>query len=445
MAGCGNGTGQIIAPPAPPTFGPAFTLAVDPPAVSAPAAAVDASGTAVVLWSETGIAAGAALPIPYVVARENVSGVWAAARATVEPPAAGDATGDRIAGLQALAPATGIAAAWLRDMATASLDDRVQSALRSAADTWILDPVAAGVAGVVRSELAFAANDAGVQALAWIEPVGGVPQVKLRVRRVGPGGFAWSEPAMPVQSNPLAAARSPALAIDAAGRVMIVWAQAVGVAVPELRSRTFDATSGVFSLELPVHDNQPEQRAPRVVAIGLNQFVAVWEQQSGITFDLRARAGTSSNWEGVGSFTIDGRTEPVSGAKLLPGPLATALVAWQQGDRLFVSRLAVGVWSLPVEIGAGLVGVATDLRLAADRDGRALAVWIQRDGSLADLYFAPVSAGAPVVGAAALLESAAGAVSEPALAMNASGATVVAWLQHVSGQAGPELIARIVR
>jgi len=442
VAGCGNGPGQIIAPPAPPTFGPAVTLAVDPAMVSAPAAAIDGSGTAVVLWSQTGVAAGAAQPNPHVVARENVSSVWAT-RQTVEPPAAGDAAGDRIAGLQTLAPATGIAAAWLREMA-APIDDRVLSALRVAADTWTLGPVAAGASAVARRELAFAANDAGVQAVAWIEPVGAVPQVKLRVRRLGAGGFDWFEPVMPVQTNALAAARQPALAIDAAGRVMIVWAQAVGVAAAELRSRTFDVPSG-FTLELPVHDLQPEQRAPRVVAIDTNRFVAVWEQRFGTTFDLRTREGNASNWEGVGSFTLDGRTEEVSGAQLLPGPLETALVAWQQGGRLYVSRRSVGVWSVPAEIGGGLAGAATDLRLAVAGDGRLLAVWIQRDGSGADLYFAPVSAGAPVVGAAVGLESEPGAVSEPAVAMNAAGAAVVAWLQNVSAGAGPDLIARIVR
>jgi len=446
LAGCGNGPGQVIAPPPPVTFGPAVTLAQDPSAATAPAAAIDASGVAVVLWSQTGVAAGAMQPNAYVVARENLSGAWAA-RHIVEPAEAIDTAGDRIEHLQALAPTTGVGAAWLRKPTPPSPnDDRVRAAWRTAADVWEFGNVAAGVSGLRRSGLVFAANDAGHQALAWIEPVNGVPQVQLRVRRVGAGGSGWTAPVLPVQTNRGAVADDLALAMDPVGRAMIVWRQTAGVAAPgELRSRTFDIPSAVFSPELTLQDAPLlDQRAPRVVALAGNRYLAVWEQASGETYDLRTREGNASNWQGVGSFTLDQRTELVSGAQLIPGPLETALVAWQQHDRLYFSRFAIGVWSVPIEIGAGLAGQATDLRLAGAGD-RAYAVWIQRQGTASDLYAATIWTDGPRVAPPILLESEPASVAAPSLAMNAGGAAVVAWLQHVSGQTQPEVIARIVR
>jgi hypothetical protein len=60
-----------------------------------------------------------------------------------------------------------------------------RSARRSGASVWDARTAAAGISGVARSELTAAGNAAGVQAMAWVEPVGGVPQVQLRVRAAG--------------------------------------------------------------------------------------------------------------------------------------------------------------------------------------------------------------------------------------------------------------------
>jgi hypothetical protein len=323
----------------------------------------------------------------------------------------------------------------------------VRSARRETPTAWSYSNIAAGVTGVTRSELVFAANDAGVQAVAWIEPVNNVPQVTLRVRRIGAGGFDWTTPGA-VQAATSQPASNPALAVDSAGRVMVVWRQVVNASVGELRSRTYDVSSGTYSLELPVQPNQPDMRNPRVIAIGPNQFVAVWEQASGNVYDLRGRAGNASNWIGISSTAIDTRVEEVSGARLLAGPNDTALVVWQQADGLYASRWAgaTGVWGLPAQVGTGLSGVARDLRAAGDATGRAIVVWSQaRTSGVKDLYYALVSGGTPDVTQATLLEVAAGTASAPAVAMNAGGAAVVTWLQAISGQTQPDVVARVAR
>ncbi len=452
-SGCGSSNGSSSPPPGPTpppgppagplSFGAVVPLAVSPANGTAPAAAIDGSGVAAVLWSQTGlvpVAGQPALVNPYVAARENVAGDTWAATQLVESAAAGDAATDRTLDLQAIGPATGINAAWLRSP-TGTANDRVRAARRETPNGWSFGNVAAGVSGVARSELVFAANDAGAQAVAWIEPVLGVPQVQLRVRRIGVAD--WSAPAGAVQGNPAGVAANPALAMDPAGRVMIVWRQ--GTTSGELRARTFDVVNGSFSNELQVDANQPDMRSPRVIAYAANRFLAVWEQSLNGVYGLRAKRGDAANWA-LNSIRVDARSESVSGAQLLIGPNNTALAAWQQADRLFVSRWAeaTGNWSQPLEVGAGLSGVARELRAAGDATGRAIVVWTQRQQTGDDLYYALVAAGTPSVTAPTLLEVGSGSVDSPSVAMNAGGAAVVAWRQAGS-QSLPDVVARVAR
>lgn len=446
--GGGNG-GGVIGPPAPPpgplAFGPAVTLAANPASVTAPAAAIDGNGVAAVLWSQVGlvpVAGQPALANPYVAARENAAATWAATQ-LIETAAAGDAATDQTVHLQATAPAVGISAAWLRVPAGAS-NDRVRAARRESANGWSFGNAAAA-STVARSALAFAGNDAGVQALAWVEPVGGVSQVQLRFRRIGAGAFDWTAPALPVQTATTVAGGQPALAVDSAGRVIIVWRQ--GTTPGQLRSRTYDVPGATYSNELGVASSLSDERNPRVIAVAANRYLVVWEQVANSVYDLRGKEGTVVAWTNLSS-PVELRAEGVSGAQLLAGPNATALALWQQADTLFASRWsgATGNWTQAVQVGTGLSGVARDLRAAADANGNAVAVWTQRVGSAnADLVYATVTGATPVVSSAALVEVEPGTVAAPAVGMAPGGAAVIAWLQTISGQANPDVIARIFR
>lgn len=459
VAACGGGGGgdRASAGPAPApgpgpapaaiTFGAPTVLATAAAALSTPAAAIDSGGVAAVLWAQSGLVPApgqAPLVAPYVVARENVAASGWSALTQIESAGAGDAASDRLLNLQAAASGVGITSAWLR-APIAGVADRVRSARRQAPSGWDLSTIGAATPPALRSDLVFTGNDAGLQAMAWTELVPGGPQLQLRVRRVGAGGFDWVAPALPVQVNPAAPAGQPALAIDSAGRLLIAWRQ--GDLTGDVRTRTFDIPTQTYTTELVVDTNQPDMRAPRVAALGVNDFLITWEQSASGVYDLRSKRGTAAGWP-QNPLLVDARSESVSDARLLAGPNGTAFVAWQQADTLFASRFssANGQWTVPVAVGAGLSGVARDLRAGLDGNGNAVLAWTQRGGSgVADLYFATLAAGATAASAATLLESEAGTVEAPTLAVNAAGNAVVAWRQAVSGQTQPNLVARIAR
>lgn len=450
VAGCGGGGGgggNVLPPPSPPpgavNWGAPVTLATNAGGITAPAAAIDGAGLAAVLWSQTGIvpAVGQApLTSPHVVARENTAAGWAATQ-LIEAPVAGDAATDQVIDLQARGPAIGLSAVWLRAPGAGS-NDRVRAVRRQAANDWDLVNVVSGPVGTPRSEVVIASNDSGVQAVAWVEPVAGVPQVQLRTRRIGVAG--WTAPSLPVQSDAAIAGGQPALAVDANGLVMTVWRR--GGANGELRARSYDAITNVMGDERVISTNQLDQRHPRVVAIGPNQFVAAWEQLSGTIYDLRSTRGTSAAWV-ANPPAVDARAESVGNAWLLAGPNAGALLLWQQADALFVSRSSAGsAWSQPSQVGANLAGVARDLRAGITATGNAILVWTQRGtNGIPDLYYATVTGTVPIATEATLLETEAGAAGSPALGVNANGQAVVAWLQSVAGQTQPNLVARVAR
>jgi hypothetical protein len=440
LASCGGGGGSgggVIAPPPPAggpiAWGPLTTLSANPASPGAPTAAIDGSGLAVVMWGQTGVPL-APTSNPYLAARtQAATGPWSALE-LVDNPQSGDGATDQLIDVQALAPATGVLGAWLRITAAG---ERIVASQRESGG-WSAGNVAA-VSAVQRRDLALAANDGGVQVAAWSENVGGVTQIVARIRVPGVG--SWS-PLPAVQLNAIEGTQ-PAVAVDPNGRVLIVWRQGSGLS-GQLFARIYE--SGAFGGVFQIDAAQSDMRAPRAIAYGPNQFLVVWEQANNSAYDLRAKTGNASNWQNA-SQVIDARAESVLDARLLPGPNGTAFVAWRQAEALFASRWALGNWSQPIQVGAGLAGVSRDPRVAISGD-RAILVWVQQPASgVPDLYYATVSGvgTAPVTSAAFALETEAGSAGSPTLAVNGAGAAVVSWLQAVPNQTQPRVVARVFR
>lgn len=443
-AGCGGGSGSgggVIAPPPPAggpiAWGPVTTLATNPASLSAPAAAIDGSGLAVVMWGQSGAPLAPAAN-PYVVGRTQPVGQAWGALERIDTPQSGDGAADALVDLQALAPDTGVLAGWIRSSASG---ERVVEGRRDGAGWSGLN--IAGTLAAQRSELALAANATGVQVAAWSENIGGVRQIVARLKLPGVG--SWSP--LPAVQSANVAGTQPAVAVDPAGNVLIVWRESNGP-TGQLLSRIYNLGSGSFGTVIPLDAAQTDMRAPRVIAYGTNQFLAVWEQANNAIYDLRAKTGNASNWQNA-SQLVDARAESVGNARLLLAPGVGAFVAWQQGGALYASRWAssTSLWSQPVQVGAGLAGASDDLRVSLSGD-RAIAVWTQRGASgVPDLYYAAVSSlgATPMSSGAFALESEAGSAGSPALAVNAGGAAVVSWLQAVPNQTQPNVVARVFR
>lgn len=446
--GSGSGNGSVLPPPPPPpgaiNWGAPTTLASNTQ-IAALAAAVATDDAVTVAWPQTQVVLPGTTtpsPVPYLVGRSQAapSTTWNALQ-VLESFNAGNAATDAIAELQGSGAGSSAVFAWRR---TTSALDRLAAARRDAAgssDAVVNEAsLALGMNGV-----ALASNDAGDQVIAWAQAPATGALAQVYVSRRG-GAGAWSAPLL-LQANAGAAGSEPAVALDATGRALVVWRQ--GSPSAQLWSRVIEA-SGALGAPVQVELNQlNDARNPRLAVLAANQFMLTWEQgQAGATsYDLRATRWTGAGWLAAPA-TIDTGVGSVLDARVVSGALQGATVVWRQDNVLQAARFSAsnGNWSAPVQLSAGLAGTAQDIRAVSDAAGNAIVVWTQRpQGGVNDLYAAQLSATTGSFSSPALLESNAGAVGAPALAINGAGVAVVAWLQTVAGQVNPDLVARVAR
>ncbi|MEW5878872.1 MAG: hypothetical protein AB1761_00340 [Pseudomonadota bacterium] len=441
LAACGSGGGDasIGVPPGqgPIAWGAQITIASG--AASAPAAAMDTNRVATVFWGQTGLT-GAPAGVPAVGAATNTTGdTWSAAELVESLSVQTDASSDALRELSALAPVTGAVALWRRER---SAGDSIRSARREAA-TWATEDVGSAPAGA--SSLVFAANDAGIQAAAWVESVGGVPQIYVSTRKLSVGTWA---PKLALQQNTVVAGSSPTVAIDSDGRVMVLWVE--GVAPNgKIRARGTDLDAGAWGNVVFVDSQQLDARNPRVAALSGGEFLAVWEERDvgSSVYSARATTGNRTAWVANSRLIEQNTSAPVADVRLATGPQGTVYAVFTQANGLWLNRYSGTQWdTAATQIGASIGGAAKQPQIAVDRTGNAVVVWVNTPTTgNDDLYYAYRPAGTGQMSEAFRLENEAGAAVSPAVAMSPNGAAVVAWLQSVANQTNPNVVARVFR
>lgn len=260
------------------------------------------------------------------------------------------------------------------------------------------------------------------------------------------GVGTWSVPRLAQATT--ATGSQPAVAIDANGVAMIVWRAQAGSGPGLIRARGYDTATDQFGNELEVDPGQStnDTRNPRVVALGQGSFLATWEQAGGGgAYDLRANTGSMTAWQAAPA-TLELGAGTVDQSRVVAGPPGTAYAVWRQNDVVFFARFSAGIWSAARTVG-GVAG-SHSARVAVDRSGNAIFVWLQTPagGGVDDLFYATFTASNGAISGAFQLDTEeSGAAASPALSVAPNGAAVVAWLQNVAGQTNPNLVARLFR
>jgi hypothetical protein len=436
VAGCGgggsSGGGNVLPPPGPGPgpWGPPTTLAANAALATAPQVAVGGDGVATVCWSQAGLTGAVPNNTPFIGLARSTSGTgWSTAQPS---PSLGSSATTQVALTGAAAGATATSCVFRqRDAA-----DQLRALVVPAQGVPAIDTLGARPA---MEQVVFAAGPDGTQAAAWVEN----SQVWFVMRR---GNTAWSQPS-PIQSNVAAVGSQPSVAVAASGMVMLVWREE-GSPNGILLGRTaiLTAAAPTLGIELSVTPiaTLPDKRRPRVIATTNGEFVALWEQSNagGTAYLLHSNRYTGAVWLNVPG-TVDSFNQTADIAQLHAGPSGAALAVWRRSGGIWASRLSGGNWSAPVQLSVGLGGTAEQLTSAVDGQGNLLAAWVQSGSS--DLYYSQYAFGTGSPAAPVLLDNAPGAVTSPAIGVNAGGVAAVAWLQSVSGQTQPDLVARVAR
>ncbi len=237
-------------------------------------------------------------------------------------------------------------------------------------------------------------------------------------------GLRWSpEPALVQTSRP---GLTPAVALDGAGHALAVWVQGGGEGFRPFaaRSSPFQGWSPPQALDT-VNAGDAEHPAVALNAAGVG--VAVWALRQGAQVDLYAAEYVpESGWSAP--RLLETRVEPVSTPRVTVDGQGHALVVWRQSDgtaeSLWAARLVAGVgWAAPLLLESE-PGATSVPALAATASGQALVAWSQLDAGgtwrIRARRFTPDAGWTSAEQAASTSEG-----SVPGVALGANGSAVV--------------------
>lgn len=451
--GDGGGTSPAPVPPPPPgppagpvNFGPPTVLGMNVPAASGPAATIAGNGLATVFWGQTGLVApgtATAITVPLIGVRDSAPGSAWSALQPVEIALGAYQVGDQLDDLTARqAAATSAFLGWRRTLAASA---RLLS-VRREAGAWATEAIPNVGIGV--SAAVFASNGSGTTAAAWVEAAAGGATV-VRASRRPPAGTSW-EPAFTVQTELNELGSQPAVAVDAAGNLLVVWRQQANAnANARIQARFLPSGAGAWSAvslvtDVLSNDARNPQAAPTQ---NPGEFMVAFEQRAlnAMLYDVRARRSTGlTTWGPLATLEQDAVND-VAQVRLAANAAGVIFAAWWQNGQIWFNRNSGTQWATGAVAVSGAIGASRAPQLAVDAGGNAIVAWTQSVGVRDDAAYAYYAASGTTFSAPVLLEIDDGGVQGLSLAMAASGAAIVAWRQTVSGQAGPDIVARVAR
>lgn len=247
-------------------------------------------------------------------------------------------------------------------------------------------------------------------------------------RRTSQGG--WGSPER-IETNNLLDASGPQVAVDPSGNAMAVWAQSDGIRSDVWYNR-YTPAGKWGSARRVENNNAGDAKDPQVGVDAEGVTVAVWSQSDGTTFDIWANRYTpTEGWGNPQRIEADGEgdaTEP----DVAVGPDGSAVAVWTQfdgaNDDVRSNRYTPGIgWGVAERIETIDAGSAEQPRVAIDREGNAVAVWQQFDGTN-DNVWSNHSTPSRGWGIAQRIDTdGTGIPSDPRIAMNPNGTAVAVW------------------
>lgn len=180
---------------------------------------------------------------------------------------------------------------------------------------------------------------------------------------------------------------------------------------------------------------------PHIAVDSKGNAIAVWQQYDGSRYNIWAnRFDTlSRNWQGAILIETD-NTGSAHNPQIAVDKNGNAIVVWYQYDGSRYNILAnyfdvlSGNWQGSVLIENDNAGSASSPQIAVNSSGNAVAVWYQSDGTRYNIwanYFDPLTGNWQ---GAVLIESDEGTADNPKIAINDSGNAVAIWWQYIDSR-----------
>lgn len=248
-------------------------------------------------------------------------------------------------------------------------------------------------------------------------------------------GSTWGT-AEPVENGNISNARFPQIAMDDDGNAIAVWEQHDSTS--HIRANYFngDAWGTAALIESNASGNA---YTPQIVMDGYGNAIAVWRRYDGFYYNIRANTFNGSTWataETIDSNNLGDAYSP----QIAVNYDGNAVTVWEQHDGfrynvwandfiLYEDDAEVAEWGIGKAIETYSAGNAESPQIAMDDNGKAVAVWMQYDGSRYNIWantFDGADWGTPE-----LIEAVdTGSAYSPQIAMDNDGNAIAVWMQY---------------
>ena len=280
-----------------------------------------------------------------------------------------------------------------------------------------------------------AINSSGEAVAVWHRIVGSRSIVQSAFR---PPGGTWSKPTG--ISSPKGDAQEPRVAINAAGKAVVVWAQ-VGRKYFVVKSAS-RSPGGTWSAPSTLSANAREQAStePQVAIDSSGEAIAIWKGSGNEGVIQSASRPPGGAWSRP--VDISKRKSGAGPPKLAIDPGGEAVAVWFAGHDDTVQgaeRPPGGTWSKPTILSRRRHEAGFP-RLAVNTDGEAVVVWSDQKGKS---FGAIQSVSRPAGGEWSDIQNLATApgsrrstlaFSEPEVALDAAGEAVVVWERFLNNK-----------
>ncbi|WP_245872804.1 hypothetical protein [Deinococcus planocerae] len=281
------------------------------------------------------------------------------------------------------------------------------------------------------SSLNLALDERGTPVLVWNENYGDNDIVVFRAYQ----GGAWTDWRTRYLGDDLPyAARTRAVAARQ-GEPVLAWGEYLRK--PDgsrLTVRTWDPAAKVWTRSAPFNDLRAFSRTPALALGRAGRPTVAWLQGEVLASRVLAARWTGERWEPLGGALNRTPNTYVASTRLVLDAQERPVVAWLEDaggqDALFVSRWTGRGWeALGGRLGTGSASAPS---LALDQGGRPVLAWVEERGGLGRVRLARWT-GEGWQDLGTVNRDQGRDARSPSLAVDASGAAVLAWREDVGG------------
>ena len=249
---------------------------------------------------------------------------------------------------------------------------------------------------------------------------------RIWANRYTPGG-GWGTP-QTIDDN-TGNATEPHIALDSAGNAVAIWVRENIVSRRGVVAASFAA--GAWDAPQDVEGNAGNARAPRVAIDASGVARAIWIQHDGNFERVRSGRLQGGSWD-MSTSSIDGGTGNASDARIHVFANGAALAVWVQLNgatpRLWHNRFNGIGWSTADLLDENNTSFNLDApSLAGDASGNAVVVWAQGTATTSSTVYARRYSGGTWGNADVLSGAGTDSAARARIAMNAAGETVGVW------------------